>query len=112
MPSRIFATFASKSPTVALIWASPTRKRFIRAIVTVQNPVPCRAPARGAPRLRRGASERWGVGGHFGAPHVHRSICRAPARGAPRLRRGASERWGVGGHFGPPCPSKEDDDET
>src|SRR5262249_23070705 len=23
---------------------------------------------RGAPRLRRGASERWGLGGHFGAP--------------------------------------------
>src|SRR5206468_876080 len=28
-----------------------------------------RRPRRRAPRLRRGASERWGVGGHLGAPN-------------------------------------------
>src|SRR5438128_9107328 len=54
------------------------------------------APDRGAPRLGRGASERWGVSGPISGPL-------APDRGAPRLGRGASERWGVWGAIsGPP----------
>src|SRR5436309_15679111 len=79
-------------------------------------------PNRGAARLRRGASERWGVwgaiswprgrqrqieerpgsagalpsvggrGGQFGAPGPP-----TRDRGAARLGRGAAERWGVWG---------------
>src|SRR5204863_9692212 len=66
--------------------------------------------------LARGASERCGFGGHFGAAcAIPRSATAWPAalpsvgglgaisgplaqsRGAPRLGRGASERWGFGG---------------
>src|SRR5437588_454244 len=56
---------------------------------------------RGAPRLRRGATNVWGLGGHFGAPISMTRGRRAPGgrcrRGGSRRRgrrRGAgSERW-------------------
>src|SRR5207244_3501150 len=55
-------------------------------------------PNRGAPRRCRGASERWGLGGHFGAA----MWTWKRNGGAPRRCRGPAERWGLGGHFGAP----------
>jgi len=52
-------------------------------------------------RRRRGATNVWGVGGHFGAPHDANH-----SREAPRRRRGATNVWGVGGHFGAPMLTK------
>src|SRR5207249_2071291 len=65
---------------------------------------------RGAPRLRRGAPNVWGVwGSHLGAPQLKQSSATAPPtprsrdRGAPRLRRGAPNVGGVWGAIsGPP----------
>src|SRR5207248_1657119 len=44
--------------------------------------------------------ERWGVGGHFGAP-----ITGDDDRGAPRLRRGATSVGGLGAISGLPSPA-------
>src|SRR5947199_325919 len=73
---------------------------------------------RGAPRLRRGASERWGSGGHVGAPRKkdeherHRApqahdlrarreqVRRALARGRAVLGARLQHREPVGGHPG------------
>src|SRR5437867_11464664 len=65
----------------------PAARRALRGLETA-------AGFRGAPRLRRGVSERGGLGGPFAAPRTA-----AGFRGAPRLRRSVSERGGLGGPF-------------
>src|SRR5205823_12903120 len=46
-----------------------------------------------------GCSERWGCGGHIGAPTSNKR--------APRLRRGAPSAGGVGAISGPPRQTNE-----
>src|SRR5437763_1957171 len=53
---------------------------------------PKRAPDRAASRLRRGAANVWGFGGHVVAPKA----CAGQSRVTAPPGRG--ERWGVGGH--------------
>src|SRR5438445_3137050 len=53
---------------------------------------------RGAPQLRRGATNDGESGGHFGAPQQA-----TRTRGAPRLCRGAPNVWGLGAISGPPA---------
>src|SRR2546421_128744 len=57
---------------------------------------------RGAPQLRRGATNDGESGGHFGAPQQA-----TRTRGAPRRCRGAPNVWGFGGHFGAPSRRRE-----
>src|ERR671930_204508 len=49
-----------------------------------------------------GRDERWGFGGHLGAPMLSAQPSR-DHQGAPRLRRGATSVGGLGAISGPPC---------
>jgi hypothetical protein len=56
----------------------------------------CRS--RGAPRLRRGATNAWGSGGHLGAPDIAHTVTEdrdGSAGAVPSV-------WGSGGHLGAP----------
>src|SRR5439155_19014442 len=57
---------------------------------------------RGAPRLRRGATNVGGFGGHVGTPHRRRVKPRSAT-----IHSGRDERWGVWGAIsGPPTDAE------